>query len=78
MKYATFLLSALCVVALLGRAYAEDATDTKSAAPATIKTTDGRELKLVWADEFNGEGLPDAEKWSYEVGYVRNNEGLLN
>ncbi|MDR2037513.1 MAG: CapA family protein [Bacteroidales bacterium] len=29
---------------------------------------------LVWQDEFNGEGLPDPEKWSYEQGYVRNNE----
>ena len=26
------------------------------------------EWKLVWADEFNYEGLPDREKWSYDVG----------
>lgn len=47
-----------------------------SAAPApdTVKTTDGRELKLVWQDEFNGEGLPDPKNWIYEVGYIRNNE----
>lgn len=45
-----------------------------SDAPQTIKTTDGRELKLVWQEEFNGTGLPDPNKWSYEVGYVRNNE----
>lgn len=30
--------------------------------------------KLVWADEFDGKGLPDKEKWSYEKGYVRNRE----
>ncbi len=42
--------------------------------PQTVKTNDGRKLKLVWNDEFNGEGLPDPSKWSYEVGYVRNNE----
>lgn len=24
--------------------------------------------KLVWSDEFDGPGLPDAKKWSYEVG----------
>lgn len=24
--------------------------------------------KLVWADEFNYQGLPDREKWSYDVG----------
>lgn len=30
--------------------------------------------KLVWADEFDGAGLPDAARWDYEVGMVRNNE----
>lgn len=24
--------------------------------------------RLVWADEFNGTGLPDSTKWSYDVG----------
>ncbi|WP_139904489.1 glycoside hydrolase family 16 protein [Clostridium thermarum] len=27
-----------------------------------------RALKLVWSDEFDYEGRPDPEKWSYEVG----------
>lgn len=30
--------------------------------------------KLVWADEFDVEGLPDATKWNYEEGFVRNAE----
>lgn len=30
--------------------------------------------KLVWSDEFEKPGLPDASKWSYEKGFVRNNE----
>lgn len=30
--------------------------------------------KLVWSDEFDGSGLPDPKNWSYEQGYVRNNE----
>jgi beta-glucanase (GH16 family) len=30
--------------------------------------------KLIWADEFNGKGLPNAKKWGYELGYVRNHE----
>jgi beta-glucanase (GH16 family) len=30
--------------------------------------------KLIWSDEFDYEGLPDATKWSYEVGMLRNNE----
>jgi beta-glucanase (GH16 family) len=29
---------------------------------------------LVWQDEFEGRGLPDASRWDYEVGVIRNNE----
>lgn len=30
--------------------------------------------QLVWSDEFDQDGLPDPGKWSYETGYIRNNE----
>src|SRR6266496_4740787 len=30
--------------------------------------------KLVWSDEFEQAGLPDPAKWSYETGFIRNNE----
>ncbi|WP_255486587.1 glycoside hydrolase family 16 protein [Mucilaginibacter sp. SP1R1] len=30
--------------------------------------------KLVWADEFNNEGKPDAGNWKFEQGFARNNE----
>ncbi|MEC5166322.1 beta-glucanase (GH16 family) [Flavobacterium sp. PL11] len=30
--------------------------------------------KLVWKEEFSYTGLPDPNKWSYEVGHIRNNE----
>ncbi|OIR12908.1 beta-glucanase precursor [mine drainage metagenome] len=30
--------------------------------------------KLVWADEFNKDGKPDSLNWSYENGFVRNEE----
>ncbi len=29
---------------------------------------------LVWSDEFDKDGLPDPSKWSYEEGFIRNNE----
>jgi len=29
---------------------------------------------LMWADEFNTDGKPDSENWSYENGFQRNNE----
>jgi len=31
-------------------------------------------LKLVWAEEFDGSGLPDPATWSNEVGMIRNQE----
>ncbi len=30
--------------------------------------------ELVWEDNFDGAGLPDSKTWSYEEGYIRNNE----
>lgn len=30
--------------------------------------------RLIFHDEFNGEGLPDKTKWSYEEGHKRNRE----
>src|SRR5271166_5957283 len=32
------------------------------------------EWQLVWSDEFDKPGLPDAAKWDYETGFIRNNE----
>ncbi len=43
----------------------------------TLLTSSAVELpgwKLVWSDEFDTAGAPDASKWSYEKGLVRNNE----
>jgi len=37
-------------------------------------TANSQSFKLVWSDEFNGEGAPDPAKWDYELGYIRNNE----
>ena len=34
----------------------------------------GDSWQLVWSDEFNYNGLPDSEKWAYDVGYIANNE----
>lgn len=30
--------------------------------------------RLVWSDEFDREGRPDPAKWTYETGFVRNQE----
>jgi beta-glucanase (GH16 family) len=38
-------------------------------APAEVKG-----MELVWADEFNVNGMPDPANWKFEIGFVRNNE----
>lgn len=30
--------------------------------------TDGKEWKVVWSDEFDGEGTPDTSKWTFDIG----------
>ncbi len=40
----------------------------------TVVGDNGHTFTLEWADEFDYNGLPDAEKWGYEEGFVRNNE----
>lgn len=42
------------------------------AAPVEVKNE--ADYELVWSDEFRGWGMPDPEKWGYELGYVRNFE----
>jgi beta-glucanase (GH16 family) len=37
-------------------------------------TADAEEWKLVWSDEFDEPGLPNAAKWDYETGFIRNDE----
>jgi beta-glucanase (GH16 family) len=33
-----------------------------------IQNMDGDEWELVWSDEFNGQGLPDTSKWTFDIG----------
>ncbi len=35
---------------------------------SSTQSMEGEEWQLVWSDEFEGEGLPDSTKWSYNVG----------
>lgn len=40
----------------------------------TALCSQAADWKLVWSDEFDKPGLPDPTKWSYEEGFLRNNE----
>jgi len=42
------------------------------ASAAAAQTSEG--WKLVWSDEFDRDGRPDSAKWTYETGFVRNQE----
>jgi len=46
--------------------------DAATLPDATIAPVPGYEL--VWNDEFNTEGPPDASKWNFEQGFCRNQE----
>jgi len=32
------------------------------------QSTEGKDWKVVWADEFDGNGMPDTTKWTYDIG----------
>ena len=37
--------------------------------PVVIKSnTEGKGWELIWSDEFNGQGLPDTTKWTFDIG----------
>ena len=42
--------------------------------PPAPETNALRQFALVWADEFDRDGRPDSTKWTYEHGFVRNEE----
>jgi len=48
---------------------------TRVAAAQTPATQTGdADWKLVWSDEFDRDGRPDPARWTYETGFVRNQE----
>jgi beta-glucanase (GH16 family) len=71
MRIAAFLLGA----ALVSTVGLSDGSPTRDETPPAGATQAGDPAwKLVWSDEFDGTGLPDPKKWSYEVGRIRNRE----
>lgn len=65
-RVVTFMIFTALTIATIGCS----SEDHLPAEPAEAEA----DWVLVWNDEFDGEGLPDPEKWSYEVGDIRNNE----
>ena len=65
MKIVTFVFTILILINSC-----RPTNELKSATSAI----DQKGFQLIWSDEFNYTGLPDTSKWSYETGFVRNNE----
>ena len=48
--------------------------DSASPVLAPALVVDSAPLTLVWSDEFDYEGLPDPTKWTFDEGFIRNEE----
>jgi beta-glucanase (GH16 family) len=63
----SFIIMTICMISMVtSRVMAQRAGSSRS------NSSDG--LKLVWSDEFDKDGRPDPRHWTYEQGFVRNQE----
>lgn len=49
-------------------------TNQETILEETTESTTPKEYQLVWADEFDVDGAPNPDNWSFEEGFVRNHE----
>jgi beta-glucanase (GH16 family) len=69
MKYLIISILFLTSVAVWGnKNHSTAEKESKTATKAPVQ------WELVWEDNFEVAGLPDSKIWSYEEGYIRNNE----
>ena len=69
----TALAPLACALLALGSGWADQPPTTSPAGTAAERTPPAG-YTLVWADEFDRPGEPDPASWTYERGFVRNNE----
>jgi beta-glucanase (GH16 family) len=63
-----YIIVTICLISMMTSIIiAQQAGSSGNSNPST-------ELKLVWSDEFNKDGRPDPNNWTYERGFVRNQE----
>jgi len=66
------VLTAACLVSIAAIAVAGRQTGWGRTGEQKIRPYPGYEL--VWSDEFDEDGQPDPNRWTYERGFVRNEE----
>jgi len=62
------------LISLLILIFMQSCTAQKSGHNKTAIDYTSEGYKLVWADEFNQDGVPNPKNWTYEQGFVRNEE----
>jgi beta-glucanase (GH16 family) len=66
-----------CLLCAFGAAKATVAQEPEKSQPPAADAAQqyaNEGYTLVWADEFNEDGRPDSKNWTYERGFVRNEE----
>jgi beta-glucanase (GH16 family) len=62
------IFTPICLISMMTSIVAgQKVSSSDNSDPATA-------YKLVWSDEFNKDGRPDPNNWTYERGFVRNQE----
>ncbi|GAB2526740.1 glycoside hydrolase family 16 protein [Spirosoma aerophilum] len=56
------------------KSFSQSTQPTTLTQPAGDTAPADTSWRLVWADEFDIDGAPDAKNWVFEKGFVRNNE----
>lgn len=64
----------LCLAAVILLTAASPVTTRAQTTEARSTVNENDRWRLVWADEFDVDGLPDSARWTYEEGLIRNNE----
>ncbi|MBN2593555.1 MAG: glycoside hydrolase family 16 protein [Sedimentisphaerales bacterium] len=63
----SYIIPTICLIFMANSIIAQEKTSISDNKTST-------EFKLVWSDEFNKDGRPDPNNWTYEQGFVRNQE----
>jgi beta-glucanase (GH16 family) len=64
----SYIIATICLISMM------TSIVTAQQAGSSMNSNSSTELKLVWSDEFDKDGRPDPNNWTYERGFVRNQE----
>lgn len=71
-----YSITLVVIAALASKGFAQTTQPAAKANDSAV-SADRPGWNLVWADEFDHPGLPDPTKWTFEAGFLRNNEPQL-